>query len=73
MWLNDLNADQRRSFLGLAYNVVVSDGLLDPNHSPVLDALSPLTDDEVDDIVAFLKTLMGEPLSDEVKGFPDLP
>jgi tellurite resistance protein len=38
MWLNDLNADQRRSFLGLAYNVVVSDGLLDPNEELMMAA-----------------------------------
>lgn len=38
MWLNDLNADQRRSFLGLAHNIVVSDGLLDPNEELMMVA-----------------------------------
>lgn len=38
MWLNDLTAEQRRSFLGLAYNVVVSDGLLDPNEELMMAA-----------------------------------
>ena len=38
MWLNALTDQQRRTLLGLAHNVVVSDGLLDPNEEFMLDA-----------------------------------
>ena len=37
MWLNALSEEQRRVLLGLAHNVVVSDGLLDPNEEFMLD------------------------------------
>lgn len=37
MWLRALNDVQRRALLGLAHNVVVSDGLLDPNEEGMLD------------------------------------
>jgi tellurite resistance protein len=37
MWLSSLLPDQRRALLGLAHNVVVSDGLLDPNEEGMLD------------------------------------
>ncbi len=37
MWLSSLTDDQRRALLGLAHNVVVSDGLLDPNEEVMLD------------------------------------
>ncbi len=52
MWLSSLSLGQRHAFLGLAHNVVVSDGLLDPNEESMLDdfknemSLSP--DQEVD-------------------------
>ena len=36
MWLAKLSSDQREALLGLAYNVVVSDGLLDPNEEGML-------------------------------------
>lgn len=36
MWLVNLTAGQRRALLGLAHNVVVSDGLLDPNEERML-------------------------------------
>lgn len=36
MWLANLTAEQRRALLGLAHNVVVSDGLLDPNEEQML-------------------------------------
>ena len=36
MWLAALSASQREMLLGLAYNVVVSDGLLDPNEEGML-------------------------------------
>ena len=39
MWLRGLNDPQRRALLGLAHNVVVSDGLLDPNEEQVMDEL----------------------------------
>ncbi len=37
MWLSALTAEQREALLGLAHNVVVSDGLLDPNEEGMLD------------------------------------
>ena len=37
MWLSSLSAKQRDALLGLAHNVVVSDGLLDPNEETMLD------------------------------------
>lgn len=36
MWLTSLSAPQRRVLIGLAHNVVVSDGLLDPNEEAML-------------------------------------
>ena len=36
MWLSLFSADQRHAMLGLAHNVVVSDGLLDPNEEGML-------------------------------------
>lgn len=38
MWLAELSAEQRRTLLGLAHNVVVSDGLLDPNEEGMIAA-----------------------------------
>ncbi|MEZ5557410.1 MAG: hypothetical protein R3E86_02540 [Pseudomonadales bacterium] len=52
MWLSLLNKDQRQALLGLAHNVVVSDGLLDPNEEGMLDEfkremeLNPTTEAE---------------------------
>ena len=37
MWLSSLTDEQRQALLGLAHNVVVSDGLLDPNEEFMLD------------------------------------
>ncbi len=37
MWLSALSGKQREALLGLAHNVVVSDGLLDPNEEGMLD------------------------------------
>ena len=37
MWLSSLNEAQRKALLGLAHNVVVSDGLLDPNEEAMID------------------------------------
>ena len=37
MWLSELQPDQRKALLGLAHNVVVSDGLLDPNEEGMMD------------------------------------
>jgi tellurite resistance protein len=37
VWLYSLTDNQRTTFLGLAHNVVVSDGLLDPNEETMLD------------------------------------
>jgi uncharacterized tellurite resistance protein B-like protein len=36
MWLSWLSSEQREALLGLAHNVVVSDGLLDPNEEGML-------------------------------------
>ena len=36
MWLKSLTEGQRDALLGLAHNVVVSDGLLDPNEEDML-------------------------------------
>jgi tellurite resistance protein len=38
MWLHSLSERQREVLLGLAHNVVVSDGLLDPNEESMLDS-----------------------------------
>lgn len=38
MWLAELSDEQRRTLLGLAHNVVVSDGLLDPNEEGMIAA-----------------------------------
>lgn len=37
MWLSALSSQQRDALLGLAHNVVVSDGLLDPKEEGMLD------------------------------------
>jgi len=37
MWLRALNDRQREALLGLAHNIVVSDGLLDPNEEGMID------------------------------------
>lgn len=36
MWLSTLSDTQRTALMGLAHNVVVSDGLLDPNEETML-------------------------------------
>ena len=38
MWLATLTSDQREAMLRLAHNVIVSDGLLDPNEEGMLEA-----------------------------------
>lgn len=51
MWLSSLTVEQREALMGLAHNVVVSDGLLDPNEEGMLDEfkremeLNPSDDD----------------------------
>jgi tellurite resistance protein len=37
MWLSLLTDEQRQALLGLAHNVVVSDGLLDPNEERMMN------------------------------------
>ena len=37
MWLNSLRDEQRQALMRLAHNVVVSDGLLDPNEEGMLN------------------------------------
>ena len=52
MWLASLKPDQRLALIGLAHDVVVSDGLLDPNEEGMLDefkremGLNPATESE---------------------------
>ena len=42
MWMSSLTRQQREALLGLAHNVVVSDGLLDPNEEGMLDEFKRL-------------------------------
>lgn len=56
MWLSALSDQQRVALLGLAHDVVVSDGVLDPNEELMLDefkremALNPDTQSEYLDL-----------------------
>lgn len=56
MWLFSLSERQREVLLGLAHNIVVSDGLLDPNEESMMDqfkremALAPDVEAEYIDI-----------------------
>ena len=56
MWLASLKPDQRQALIGLAHDVVVSDGLLDPNEEGMLDEfkremeLNPATESEYLDL-----------------------
>ena len=38
MWLTNFSRDQQEAMLRLAHNVIVSDGLLDPNEEGMLEA-----------------------------------
>ena len=38
MWLSQLSGEQQETMLRLAHNVIVSDGLLDPNEEGTLEA-----------------------------------
>ena len=57
MWLSSLTARQREALLGLAHNIVVSDGLLDPNEELMLDEfkremeLNPATESQYLELV----------------------
>ena len=39
MWLSKLNKDQHQALIRLAHNVIVSDGLLDPNEEGMFDLM----------------------------------
>ena len=39
MWLSNLSKDQRQALIRLAHNVIVSDGLLDPNEEGMFDLM----------------------------------
>ena len=39
MWLSNLSKDQHQALIRLAHNVIVSDGLLDPNEEGVFDLM----------------------------------
>ena len=41
MWLSHLTGEQKETMLRLAHNVIVSDGLLDPNEEGMLEAFPP--------------------------------
>jgi cytochrome c peroxidase len=43
-------------------HVVGPAGRVDPLHSPLLDGIEPLSDDEIDDLVQFMKSLTGAPI-----------
>ena len=39
MWLSNLSKDQHQALIRLAHNVIVSDGLLDPNEEGMFDLM----------------------------------
>ena len=39
MWLSNLSRDQHQALIRLAHNVIVSDGLLDPNEEGMFDLM----------------------------------
>ena len=41
MWLSHLTGEQKETMLRLAHNVIVSDGLLDPNEEGMLRGIPP--------------------------------
>ena len=55
MWLSSLSDDQRQALLRLAHNVVVSDGLLDPNEEGMLDEFRREMGINVTDEVEYLE------------------
>ena len=55
MWLSQLSEQQREALMGLAHNVVVSDGLLDPNEEGMLDEFKREMDLNSADDVEYLE------------------
>ena len=62
MWLSSLKPEQRQALMGLAHNVVVSDGLLDPNEEGMMDEfkremeLNPALESEYLELVGIEQT-----------------
>jgi uncharacterized tellurite resistance protein B-like protein len=55
MWLSSLSDDQRHALLRLAHNVVVSDGLLDPNEEGMLNEFRREMELKVSEEVEYLE------------------
>lgn len=55
-WWHDGSETDMRSLIG---HITGPEGRADPMHDPILDGIEPLTAEEMDDLVAFLKTLTG--------------
>ena len=55
MWLSQLSVEQQETMLRLAHNVIVSDGLLDPNEEGMLEAFRREMDVSADFQVEYLE------------------
>ena len=55
MWLSQLSGEQQQTMLRLAHNVIVSDGLLDPNEEGMLEAFRREMDVSADFQVEYLE------------------
>ena len=55
MWLTQLSGEQQETMLRLAHNVIVSDGLLDPNEEGMLEAFRREMDVPADFQVEYLE------------------
>ena len=55
MWLSQLSGEQQETMLRLAHNVIVSDGLLDPNEEGMLEAFRREMDVPADFQVEYLE------------------
>jgi len=55
MWLSQLSGEQQETMLRLAHNVIVSDGLLDPNEEGMLEAFRREMDVSADFQVEYLE------------------
>ena len=54
MWLSNLSKDQHQALIRLAHNVIVSDGLLDPNEEGMFDLMKKEMGIEISDEVEYL-------------------
>lgn len=55
MWLSQLSGEQQETMLRLAHNVIVSDGLLDPNEEGMLEAFRREMDVSADFQIEYLE------------------